>query len=43
MFEPRGHKDMYGALIVDKDIADADMAVLFIHNEGKLTLTAPAV
>lgn len=36
MSEPRGHTDMYGALLVDKDIEQADMAVLFMHNEGKL-------
>ena len=35
MYEPRGHKDMYGALIVEKDLEDADMAVLFLHNEGR--------
>ena len=35
MFEPRGHMDMYGALLVEKDLDEADMAVLFMHNEGK--------
>ena len=35
MFEPRGHADMYGALLVDSDLPEVDMAVLFMHNEGK--------
>ena len=35
MFEPRGHMDMYGALLVEKDLDEADMAVLFMHNEGE--------
>ena len=34
MSEPRGHADMYGALLVKKDIPEADLAVLFMHNEG---------
>ena len=34
MFEPRGHKDMYGAILVEKDADEADLAVLFIHCEG---------
>ena len=35
MFEPTGHADMYGALLVDSDLPEVDMAVLFMHNEGK--------
>ena len=35
MYEPRGHADMYGALLVDSDLPEVDMAVLFMHNEGK--------
>ena len=35
MSEPRGHADMYGALLVESDLPEADMAVLFMHNEGK--------
>ena len=35
MSEPRGHLDMYGALLVEKTDPRADMAVLFTHNEGK--------
>ena len=35
MAEPRGHREMYGALLVTPDLPEADMAVLFIHNEGR--------
>ena len=44
MFEPRGHHEMYGAILVepdrDKDSGSplADIAVLFIHNEGDYLL-----
>ncbi len=34
MFEPRGHADMYGALITPPCTADADFGILFMHNEG---------
>ena len=43
MFEPRGHSDMYGALLVKPDIEDADLAVLFMHNEGYSTMCGHAV
>jgi hypothetical protein len=36
MYEPRGHMDMYGALLIEKDLEEADMAVLFMHNEGEI-------
>lgn len=42
MFEPRGHFDMYGVLPVEPDLAQADMAVLFIHNEGYSTMCGHA-
>ena len=35
MSEPRGHADMYGALLMESDLPEADMAVLFMHNEGE--------
>ena len=35
MAEPRGHTDMYGALLVKPDLPEADMAVLFMDNKGK--------
>lgn len=43
MFEPRGHADMYGALLVEPDLPDADLAVLFMHNEGYSTMCGHAV
>ena len=43
MFEPRGHKEMYGALLVEPSLAEADIAVLFMHNEGYSTMCGHAV
>ena len=43
IFEPRGHYDMYGALLVEPDLPDADLAVLFMHNEGYSTMCGHAV
>jgi trans-L-3-hydroxyproline dehydratase len=34
MFEPRGHADMYGALLTKPERVDSDTGVLFMHNEG---------
>jgi trans-L-3-hydroxyproline dehydratase len=38
MFEPRGHKDMYGAILLPPYNDYADMTVLFMHNEGYSTM-----
>ena len=38
MLEPRGHADMYGVIPVEADHPDADLAVLFMHNEGYSTM-----
>lgn len=43
MYEPRGHKDMYGALLVPADHPDADLAVIFLHNEGYSTMCGHAI
>ncbi|KAG7265275.1 hypothetical protein CRUP_020521 [Coryphaenoides rupestris] len=65
MFEPRGHRDMYGALLLPPvpvpvpvvggevpvvgsevpvaDADEADVAVLFMHNEGYSTMCGHAV
>ncbi|TKS76395.1 Trans-L-3-hydroxyproline dehydratase [Collichthys lucidus] len=43
MYEPRGHYDMYGALIVDSELPEADLGVLFMHNEGYSTMCGHAV
>jgi proline racemase len=38
MYEPRGHRDMYGAVLLPPAREDADIAVLFMHNEGYSTM-----
>jgi len=38
MFEPRGHADMYGALVTNPVTEDGDLGVLFLHNEGWSTM-----
>ncbi len=43
IYEPRGHYDMYGAVFVEPDLPEADLAVLFIHNEGYSTMCGHAV
>ena len=43
MFEPRGHKDMYGAILLPPYNDYADMTVLFMHNEGYSTMCGHGV
>ena len=38
MLEPRGHADMYGALLTAPERPDSDAGVLFMHNEGYSTM-----
>ncbi|UCD64033.1 MAG: proline racemase family protein [Candidatus Zixiibacteriota bacterium] len=38
MWEPRGHADMYGCILVPPVTAGADFGVLFLHNEGFSTM-----
>lgn len=38
MWEPRGHADMYGALLTEPVTSDGDLGVLFLHNEGFSTM-----
>jgi len=38
MWEPRGHADMYGALITEPERPDSHLGVLFLHNEGYSTM-----
>lgn len=40
MWEPRGHADMYGAVITPS--ADADLDLFFLHNEGYSTMCGHA-
>jgi len=41
IWEPRGHADMYGAVITPS--ADADFDVFFLHNEGYSTMCGHAI
>src|SRR5213593_1265069 len=43
MFEPRGHADMYGALLTVPERADSDAGVLFMHNDGFSTMCGHGV
>ena len=38
MFEPRGHADMYGAIMTEPVAPEGDLGVLFLHNEGWSTM-----
>lgn len=38
MWEPRGHADMYGALLTEPASAENDVGVIFLHNEGYSTM-----
>jgi proline racemase len=38
MWEPRGHADMYGAILTEPVTPGADLGVLFLHNEGYSTM-----
>jgi trans-L-3-hydroxyproline dehydratase len=42
MHEPRGHADMYGVFPVSPDHPEADLGVLFTHNEGFSTMCGHA-
>lgn len=42
MFEPRGHADMYGVLLVEAENKDSDFGVIFMHNEGYSTMCGHA-
>jgi len=41
MWEPRGHADMYGAVVTRS--TDADFDVFFLHNEGYSTMCGHAI
>jgi proline racemase len=38
MLEPRGHADMYGAILTEPVTPGADAGILFMHNEGYSTM-----
>lgn len=41
--EPRGHPDMYGAILTEPVTRDGDLGVLFMHNEGFSTMCGHGV
>jgi len=43
MFEPRGHADMYGAILTEPTTTDGDFGVFFLHNEGYSTMCGHAI
>jgi proline racemase len=43
IWEPRGHRDMYGAILTPNVTPEADLGVLFMHNEGYSTMCGHGV
>jgi trans-L-3-hydroxyproline dehydratase len=43
MWEPRGHYNMYGCVLTSPVTAEADLGVLFLHNEGYSTMCSHGV
>ena len=43
MWEPRGHADMYGAVITEACTPEADFGTFFMHNEGYSTMCGHAI
>jgi proline racemase len=43
MWEPRGHYDMYGCVLTPPVTSEADLGVLFLHNEGYSTMCGHGV
>lgn len=43
MWEPRGHADMYGAVLTEPVTPDGDFGVFFLHNEGYSTMCGHAI
>ena len=43
IWEPRGHSNMYGAVLIEPDSPEADLGVIFMHNEGYSTGCGHAV
>jgi trans-L-3-hydroxyproline dehydratase len=43
MWEPRGHADMYGAILTGAVTPDGDLGVLFLHNQGFSTMCGHGV
>lgn len=43
IFEPRGHADMYGCVLVPPNDDEGDFGILFLHNEGYSTMCGHAI
>ncbi|NQU53072.1 MAG: proline racemase family protein [Bacteroidetes bacterium] len=43
MWEPRGHADMYGAVVTEPINEDSDFGTFFLHNEGYSTMCGHAI
>lgn len=43
MFEPKGHADMYGAILTEPVSEGADFGTFFLHNEGYSTMCGHAI
>lgn len=43
LFEPRGHADMYGAVVTDPVSEAAEFGVIFLHNDGYSTMCGHGV
>nr|WP_199002196.1 proline racemase family protein [Flavobacterium sp. ASV13] len=43
MFEPRGHADMYGCILLPPNDDTADFGILFMHNEGYSSMCGHAI
>ena len=43
MFEPRGHADMYGCILLPPNDSKGDFGIIFLHNEGYSTMCGHAI
>lgn len=43
MFEPRGHTDMYGCVLLPPNDEEGDFGIIFLHNEGYSTMCGHAI
>jgi len=43
MFEPRGHVDMYGCILLPPNDDEGDFGIIFLHNEGYSTMCGHAI
>ena len=43
MFEPRGHADMYGCILLPPNDDEGDFGIIFLHNGGYSTMCGHAI